>query len=230
MTTNPEPKSRPQSRPSPGPQTEGGTLRPETQSKPISRSFLPFLGQRRRIVCDPGYQYRVITIPTLVAVSTVFLLMFALIRILVTTSTSVGASIGVLEGFVHPDTRLWYWAGMGAGVIFAVLLVYLELVGTHRSAGAVFQVRKTLNLITEGNLSRKVGLRTHDYFENLADDVNRMVEALQAEREQDLDTVREALDAIGHVRPEGQDEVSRNLGVVWEGLVRMKHRKEGHGG
>jgi signal transduction histidine kinase len=57
----------------------------------------------------------------------------------------------------------------------AVLTVFL----THRIAGPIFKIRKTLRLIGEGETSERIHLRKRDEYKDLADEMNSLIDQLQ---------------------------------------------------
>ncbi len=64
---------------------------------------------------------------------------------------------------------------IGILFILAILTIFL----THRIAGPVFKIRKTVRLIGEGQLSERIYLRKYDEYKNLADELNGMIDQLQ---------------------------------------------------
>jgi len=70
--------------------------------------------------------------------------------------------------------RIWPWV---AGVItfFAVISVFIS----HKIAGPVYLLKKSLQDITEGNLNFKVKLRKWDDLKDLAEHINQLVEELR---------------------------------------------------
>ena len=68
------------------------------------------------------------------------------------------------------------WPGIGSAILlFAVLSIYIS----HKIAGPLYRLKKALSLITEGNLDAKVKLRKGDDLQDLAEQLNVLVEELR---------------------------------------------------
>lgn len=79
----------------------------------------------------------------------------------------------------HSDLLLF---GIMLGI--ATLLITLVIAGwaliiTHRSAGAVFHMKRVIREIIGGNVSARVHLREKDEFQELARSFNQMMDNLQ---------------------------------------------------
>ncbi|MCX5850242.1 MAG: hypothetical protein NTW65_12450 [Deltaproteobacteria bacterium] len=70
--------------------------------------------------------------------------------------------------------KVWPWIG-ALIVIFGVLSIFI----THKIAGPLYRLKKSLSEITEGNLSLKVKLRKWDDLKDLAEHVNVLIEELR---------------------------------------------------
>ena len=67
----------------------------------------------------------------------------------------------------------------------AVLLGGIVLVGVveaHRTAGAAFAIRRTIDALNAGTRGARVRLRRGDHLQELAQAINRLAETLDAER------------------------------------------------
>jgi hypothetical protein len=60
--------------------------------------------------------------------------------------------------------------------------VLVGVVEAHRTAGAAFAIRRTVDALTAGSLGARVKLRRGDHLQDLASAINRLAEALDAER------------------------------------------------
>jgi methyl-accepting chemotaxis protein len=70
--------------------------------------------------------------------------------------------------------RIWPWVA-GVIIFFGVISVFIS----HKIAGPVYRLKKSLQDITEGNLNFKVKLRKWDDLKDLAEHVNQLVEELR---------------------------------------------------
>lgn len=68
--------------------------------------------------------------------------------------------------------------GLGGLFILAVLSIFL----THRIVGPIFKIKKTIRLISGGQVSERVFLRKHDEFKELAEELNALLDHLQEMR------------------------------------------------
>ncbi len=87
------------------------------------------------------------------------------------------------------------WRIVQVSVILVLVLVCLlgaSVVITHRIAGPAFVIRRTCNLVAEGNLARPRPLRSHDLLVDLADAVAGMIDALRDREAVDRDAMRAA--------------------------------------
>ena len=68
------------------------------------------------------------------------------------------------------------WPGIGAVILlFGALSIYI----THKIAGPLYRLKKSLYMIKEGNLDLKVKLRKGDDLKDLAEHVNTLVDTFR---------------------------------------------------
>ncbi len=65
------------------------------------------------------------------------------------------------------------------GLILLFILAVLSIFLTHRIAGPIYKIRKTIRLISDGQSSERVVLRDHDEFQVLAEELNQLIDRLQ---------------------------------------------------
>ena len=68
------------------------------------------------------------------------------------------------------------------GLILIFILAVLSIFLTHRIAGPVYKIRKTIRLVHDGDSSERVVLRDHDEFQDLAQEVNRLIDHFQGKK------------------------------------------------
>jgi len=56
---------------------------------------------------------------------------------------------------------------------------------SHRIVGPLYQLRKAMEKVSEGNLEQRLRFRQGDDFENLAETFNRMMEAIRSDHSKD---------------------------------------------
>jgi len=65
-------------------------------------------------------------------------------------------------------------------LLLAILYQILQVVFTHKFYGPLVNFSKTINRISQGDLTRKVSVRRHDFLKNEARQLNEMIDALSA--------------------------------------------------
>lgn len=65
-------------------------------------------------------------------------------------------------------------------VILLILAFIHQIIITHKLCGPLVNFRNTFKKISEGDLTRKIFLRRHDFLQNEAHQVNDMVDALSS--------------------------------------------------
>jgi hypothetical protein len=139
-----------------------------TETKQHSVRRRPLLFQRRLIV-DKKMQLAIISYSMIVALITIFF-MAAFITVLQTVS--VDAASG--------GSQLRYFGYLGAMWLVAMLvLTFLGIYVTNKAAGPVYRLRKNMQTIAEGGPVENVGFRKDDFFLDLAEDYNRVLERLR---------------------------------------------------
>ncbi len=84
--------------------------------------------------------------------------------------------------------RVHWMSILSGGIIGAVIWVFL----THRVAGPLYRVERTIDKMALGDLDFNMKLRKHDEGKDLADAVNRLKNILAS----NIDSMRELSDAI----------------------------------
>lgn len=65
-------------------------------------------------------------------------------------------------------------------LLLAILYQILQVVYTHKFYGPMVNFSKTINRISQGDLTRKIFIRRHDFLKNEARQINEMMDALSA--------------------------------------------------
>lgn len=68
------------------------------------------------------------------------------------------------------------------GLVLLFILAVLSIFLTHRIAGPIFKIKKTIRLIVSGQVSERAVLRKHDEFKELAEDLNALMDHMQGMR------------------------------------------------
>jgi nitrogen fixation/metabolism regulation signal transduction histidine kinase len=88
---------------------------------------------------------------------------------------------------------LWWSQGPFLMVMLFLLPVFVmdAIKMSHRFAGPIFSLRRTIRGVVEGETPRKIKFRKHDFWQGLADDYNAMLSKLGALQEDESETVDE---------------------------------------
>jgi signal transduction histidine kinase len=68
------------------------------------------------------------------------------------------------------------------GLILVCILAVLSIFLTHRIAGPIYKIKKTIRLIYDGRSSERVVLRDHDEFKDLAKELNHLIDHFQGKK------------------------------------------------
>lgn len=160
------------------------------------------VSKRKRFLIKKGFQFRYIGI--------VFAL--ALLASIVTGYTVFATGwtlLGEKLANVYPQGRLVYVLkatnmALIRNLLFVLPIIFvLGLLFSHRIAGPVYRIEKTIYEISKGNLALKIKLRRGDELWDLADIINTMTEnlnktislnkATMARIQTELDAIKKAI-------------------------------------
>jgi len=138
------------------------------------------LERRRILVVDPKLQFRYLILPVVVTVTTAGCL-FALF-------SAQAASLKALapEDLVGEISRVQAQSAMAVGAVLLghiALILWLGLTLSHKVAGPIYRLRKSMEGLSAGDVSVRITLRRGDRLTDLADAFNQMADALSASRE-----------------------------------------------
>jgi CBS-domain-containing membrane protein len=134
--------------------------------------------RRRRIVIDPPYQIRGGLLVGAMALVLLALLNAALVtqgRAGQATAAAWTAPAASGEGF--PLVVL-----LAGSAVFLAVVVLVAILESHRTAGAAFAIRRTVEGLRDGRPGERVRLRRNDHLKDLAEAVNRLAESIDDER------------------------------------------------
>lgn len=122
--------------------------------------------RRKQLVVDGNFQYRFIMIGILVS--------FSLINVTILFGFFITE-----QGFFDASPNVVYSVAVALIEICALIIVFiLSLRSSHRMAGPLFQVKKILQKIGEGDLATRTQFRQQDYFHDLGIQLNQTTEQL----------------------------------------------------
>lgn len=117
----------------------------------------------------------------------------------------VGLNLGVILSLVAPLLKshgpifsLIYLLILGGGLI--VLVAGISIVFTHKIAGPIFKIERSFRqIVDEKDLSVRIFLRTDDELQELAEEVNRLLEQLRTAfmlENQKMEAIRAKIDLM----------------------------------
>lgn len=133
--------------------------------------------RRRRIVVDARYQLRAGVLVGVVAVVLLVLLNVALLTHRPETASKGSAHAAESR----QDAVSWTLLLLGSGV-FLGGVVLVGVLESHRTAGAAYAIRRSVDELRDGRPGVRVRLRRGDHLQDLAAAVNRLAESIDAER------------------------------------------------
>ncbi|HUK55513.1 MAG TPA: hypothetical protein VLY20_02510 [Nitrospiria bacterium] len=68
---------------------------------------------------------------------------------------------------------------LARGFILIFIVAVFSIFLTHRVAGPIYKIKKTIRLVRDGRSSERVVLRKHDEFKDLGQEINTLIEFLQ---------------------------------------------------
>ena len=134
------------------------------------------------IVVDRGALLRVsgpFLSMALLSIGVVFLIRYQVMQALQRTEIMGAENLGVMNALLELQ-RSVTTVGMVGLVVLAIVCLVLWLFYSHRVFGPLVAIRRHIEKLTEGDYSSRVQLRSADEFQNLAEDLNRLAEALEA--------------------------------------------------
>lgn len=100
--------------------------------------------------------------------------------------------------------------------ICGLAIIYFATRFTHRSAGPIFKISRTIDTMVSGNLSVRIFLRKKDEYKDIADKINYF-NSVMYKKLKDIDKISQELD--DHIKHKNESEVDDNaLHVINEKL------------
>jgi len=131
---------------------------------------------------------------TLLAVTTVGVLLVALVVSLQVSrarSTEIlVAKAPALAGLLEEQNRTALYLQLAASVVFLAMVAVVSVLETHKTAGAAFNLSRTIARLRDGESGTRVTLRQGDNLQPLARAFNEMSLALDERRFRDAEALR----------------------------------------
>jgi len=102
-------------------------------------------------------------------------------------------------------------------VAFALIIFFMTLFVSHRIAGPIFKLKRALEQAINGDYSDKIRFRKYDYFTELADTYNELMEVLQNDGKlaQNSDRMKKICSRIENISERVEPSLKQELdGIV----------------
>lgn len=150
---------------------------------------LKAFGRRRRLLVHRGYQLRTALRSVLGTSILVGLLIFVLNQVNQETSRDLRQMAPFLGPGLQRWDRITLLSLVLGGAVFLAGVFVLELMETHRTAGAFQNLRRRLEELRSGRLAAHLKLRRHDHFPELDKAFNEAVASLRTRTEGEIATL-----------------------------------------
>lgn len=131
---------------------------------------------RRRILVVGSLQLRLLAITIshfVVFAALVSVALFAPLVMQLESTTQSAQQTRAAVDFLYLHTHFW-----PALIVVCIFLGFHSLLVSHRIAGPLFNFRRVLKTVGEGDLTVRVTIRRHDYLREEADSINAMIAGL----------------------------------------------------
>ena len=105
-----------------------------------------------------------------------FILYQVAVWALVAINLKLSDYAGTAGGGSTPYTSVITWAGI---LLLAFVFIFDAVRWTHRFVGPLYRLRQTIRAVTAGEEVDLVSLRQGDYLEEMRDEVNELLKALE---------------------------------------------------
>jgi nitrogen fixation/metabolism regulation signal transduction histidine kinase len=141
------------------------------------------INQRRIVLIEPRLQFRYLVLPLVVSATTAAALLALFVVQAETLKGLAGSDRALLEEIQTVQT-LSIAAAVGVLIGHVGLIVWLGLTLSHRLAGPIYRLKKSMKQVAEGDREVRIHLRRRDELTDVATQFNEMVDAVEkTERE-----------------------------------------------
>jgi hypothetical protein len=199
---------------------EGSTL-PEATQK--------VRGRRRRILIHEQYQLRTAIRGAVGMTFLVALMIFILHRINLENTRDLLELAPFLRESLQRRDGIQLWALIGGGALFVSGMFLIDLLESHRTAGALYNLRRRLEDLRCGRYGAQMKLRKHDQFPELETVFNNAMASLRARTEGEVATLARMAgqleDLLREVGQGNQARVRLLAETLLQGVEEQKRRK-----
>ncbi len=181
------------------------------------------LPRRRRYIVNWRYQLRA----GLFSVGFTLILLFLVgLNVYFTNKASTEALLVVnpeLRSSLEVKDRLQMLElGLGSAVL-ALAIFTLGIFESHKTAGASFNLRRTLNRLRDGSYNTVARLRSDDNLQELIAPINELARALQAANAAEIETLQAVVEDLGRMtdEPSRRELTSKLLDLIREKKLKI---------
>ncbi len=179
--------------------------------------------RRRRYLIHPKYQTEValrVFLLVLAYSALLGLLIFYPVHQELKAAARPEEQLYVSRKILALHTRVW-----PAVLVVAGLAGLHAILASHRIAGPLYRIGKTLKAMAAGDYSQRITLRRKDRFPELADAVNHLGEELTQRRAASLALIRQVQEALEKAQAESTNkEVQQRLKEALQNLQEAEAR------
>lgn len=124
------------------------------------------------------------------------------------------------QNIIAAQKEMIFYLILIQAVVALLVFIFFIFVG-HKIAGPIYQLKKHLRSIKEGNPITPLSFRSGDYFNDLAEEVTQFIDVILKNQENDfayLDEIAEYIENLSTVVPDDKKpvltEISRRLGEI----------------
>jgi len=104
-------------------------------------------------------------------------------------------------------------------IIFLTLVALISLYLSHRTAGPLYKLSKAMRDLKEGKLDYKLGFRKGDYYMELADEFNEMVDQVAGfKNSREVSRVKSSIEKLQQIQTKVDTSQQKELNAVIEQL------------
>lgn len=149
------------------------------------KSGMPTVFRRRRFVSDLRYQLRASFLSIAIVVTLLILLNLTVFMLARTTTEAFVEQAPTLEASLKArDAARQLWLA-GFSVAFLGIFLFVRLLETHKTAGATWRLKKSIDALSGGHLDTPLFLRKHDNLQDLLQHLKSHATALRVRAEQE---------------------------------------------
>lgn len=152
----------------------------------LATARLKLFGRRRRLLVHRAYQMRAAIRGVGGTGVLVAILGFVLYQVNGETSRDLAQMAPFMKAQLDRSDRITLFCLILGSLVFLAGVFFLEIVDSHRTAGAMLNLRRRLEELRSGRLAAHLKLRRHDHFPELNKAFNEAAASLRTRAEGEI--------------------------------------------